>query len=382
MLKKILFVVIISITGSLQSQTKYEFFESSILDQTRELKIQLPRNYEQNTHKTYPIIIVLDGDYLFEPMAGNVDYYSYWDIIPEAIVVGINQYKTREDDSFYDEQRYLPSETGADFFEFLGMELLKFIDDNYRTSKFAVLAGHDLTANFINYYLLKEEPLFHAYINLSPDMAPEMKVRLFEKLTRLDKKTWFYLATSSEDIRDLREACEELDQQLSTIDNRNFKYTFHHFDNATHYSLVGKAIPSALEEIFSSYAPITTTDYDTEIVNSGISPYDYLVNKYETIETNYGVDLNIRLNDMLAIGKALEFNQMWNDLEKLGELALDHHPKTMLGTYYLARSYEENGNPRKAMRTYQNAYGQQEVAFLTTDFMLKQAEAIKNDFGY
>lgn len=382
MIKRLLFSVIFLMPVFIFSQTQYKTINSAKLKQTRELKIQLPRNYKENTHKAYPVIIVLDGDYLFEPMAGNVDYYSYWDEIPEAIVVGVNQLETREDDSFYDDERYLPSDTGADFFEFLGIELLQHIDNNYRTSKFTVLAGHDITANFINYYLFKEEPLFTAYISLNPDLAPEMDHRLYDKLSTTESKKWFYLATASEDTPELKDGCEKLNAQLQLIDNENLHYTYQIFDDATHYSLVGPAIPKALESIFSPYRPINQKDYETEIVNSGISPYDYLVEKYKTIEANYGLEIPIRLNDFLAIGKALEFNQNWNDLEKLGNLAVDHLPKTMLGTYYLARSYEENGRPKKAMRTYQNAYGQQEIAFVTTDFMLKKAEKIKRDFGY
>ncbi len=78
------------------SQTIYKTIKSSKLGKERELKIQLPRNYDRIQTKNIPLIIVLDGDYLFEPMAGNVDYYSYWDEIPESIVVGVNQMQQQE----------------------------------------------------------------------------------------------------------------------------------------------------------------------------------------------------------------------------------------------------------------------------------------------
>ena len=41
------------------------------------------------TKKKYPLIIVLDGDYLFDITSGSVDYLSYWGDIPENIVVDI-----------------------------------------------------------------------------------------------------------------------------------------------------------------------------------------------------------------------------------------------------------------------------------------------------
>lgn len=67
------------------SQVEYKVLESEKLQTKRELKIQLPRNYKSNVKKSYPLVLVFDGDYLFEPVAGNVDYYSYWEDMPEAL---------------------------------------------------------------------------------------------------------------------------------------------------------------------------------------------------------------------------------------------------------------------------------------------------------
>src|SRR5690554_8158165 len=143
MKKLLLLFVCLWINQSLFAQAIYEDFSSKKLGETRKLKIQLPRNYETNTEKRYPIVLVLDGDYLFEPVAGNVDYFSYWEDMPEAIVVGIMQGNQRYDDTFYDTQNYMPAESGANFFEFIGLELIPHLDKNYRTAKFIIAVGHD-----------------------------------------------------------------------------------------------------------------------------------------------------------------------------------------------------------------------------------------------
>lgn len=363
------------------SQTIYSTINSSKLGEERQLKIQLPRNYEQNIEKKYPLIVVLDGDYLFEPFAGNVDYYSYWDDIPEAIVVGINMDETRNEDCFYDEKSTLPVKSGALFFEFIGMELLPHIDQKYRTSDFQIIAGHNLSANFLNYYLFKEEPIFEAYISLSPDLASEMAERIHYSLNTAAYPRWYYLATGQNDISRIKEGILALDAQLKTIQNDNVRYRFRDFEEASHYSLVGYAIPDALIQIFASYPPMGVKEYD-QMVAVGSSPYDFLVSKYDMIKHDYGMEKKIRINDFLTTGKALEAIQNWEQMEALGKLARKQYPNSALGTYYLARAYEASGDPKKAMRTYQMAYGQEEVAFITIDFMLKKAELIKKDFGY
>ena len=135
------------------SQTIYESLESGFLGATRELKIQLPRNYEDNPEKYYPLIIVFDGDYLFEVVAGNVDYYSYWEDMPEAIVVGVNQTGSRAQDCNISLENYMPSKTGAQFYDFIENELLIYMTENYRSLNFRVAVGHGETANFMNYFL-------------------------------------------------------------------------------------------------------------------------------------------------------------------------------------------------------------------------------------
>ncbi len=364
------------------AQVKYESISSEKLGETRQLKIQLPRNYDENTEKRYPVVVVLDADYLFEPVAGMIDYYSYWEDAPEMIVVGINQDGIRTEDTAYDKQRFLPVDKGAKFFEFIGMELLAQLDEKYRTADFRIIVGHDFTSNFINYYLLKENPIFKGYINLSPDLAPEMADRIVNTLAACETRKWFYLATASDDVPALKKDILSFDSQLKTVDNKNLLYKFDNFENATHYSLVGKAIPSAIENMFKIYRPISRKEYEEILLQTTVSPTEYLAEKYNSINELYGVKKKIRLNDFLAVYNAIEKTRNWEEYKPLYKMAQENFPGTMLGTFFEARYEEETGNPKRAMRIYQNAYGQQKIAFLDTDYMLAKADAIKKDFGY
>lgn len=387
-MKKILilllvFVIVLPITG----QTKYEKIKSYKLDQTRKIKIQLPRNYENNEFKKYPVIVVLDGDYLFEPVAGNVDYLSYWEEMPEAIVVGVLQKNTRNEDCSYDDLNYLPEKEATNFFEFLGLELLPDIEKKYRTANFRIAVGHDYTSNFINYYLYKESSLFQGYINLSPEYAHKSEARLLEKLTSVNSKTWYYLATGANDVKGIREKALAIHTSLKTIENENLNYSFDDFENASHYTVAGLAIPRALSNIFSMYPPISKKEYKEVILGLGQesekgTPYDYLVSKYKSIEDLFALRKKIRINDFIAVSTALEKKQDWESLDKLGQLARKEHPELMLGNYYLGTAYEQTGEPKKAMHAYENGFLLEEVAFLTKDMLLQKIERIKEDFGY
>jgi len=365
-----------------QSKVIYEEFSSYKLGETRRLKIQLPRDYETNTEKSYPIVLVFDANYLFEPVAGNVDYFGYWEDMPEALVVGIMQGDDRYDDCYYDDTNFMPADRGADFFEFIGMELIPFIDANFRTAKFIIAVGHDLTASYINYYLFKDPPLFNGYIALSPDLAPMMDERLPKRIPSIPQKLFYYLATGSDDIQDLQLVAQELDQNLNPLISDTFNYYFDNFEGATHYSLVARAIPSALEKIFSIYRPISKQEFNEVLLKLETPVHLYLLDKYQTIANLFGINNPIRINDFIATASACEKLKQWDSLREIANLATRQYPDLILGDYYMGRYYEETGDPKRAMRTFQGGFDKEEVDFITVDLMLDKADQIKFDFGY
>lgn len=377
----ILFVFVLICCLS-NAQVKYEMFQSSKLGEEREIKIQLPRGYASNEDKIYPVFVVLDGDYLFEAVAGNVDYYAYWEDMPESIVVGVNQLNKRYEDCMYSEQNSLPVETGAAFFEFIGMELLPYIESSYRTANFRVAVGHGETANFINYYLLKSNPLFQGYISISPELAPNMLEYIPESLGKLNSKLFYYLANSAYDSKSIKQMTEALHAEIDVLEKENLSYAFNSFENSSHYSAPAHAIPNALQTIFKVFKPISKKEYKEEILELEVSPVVYLEEKYQDIKDLFGVDKQVLINDIRAIAAAIEKNQLFEYYEPLSKIARKHYPETILGLYYMGRFYEESGEPKKAMRTFQSAYTMDEIAGITKDMALDRADDIKQDFGY
>lgn len=364
------------------SQAKYQTISSQILGEDRALKILLPRGYSQEDDKAYPVIYVFDGDYMFETVAGNVDYYAYWEDIPESIVVGVNQVETREDDLIYSEQNSLPVETGADFFEFVGKELIPFIENNYKTERFRVAVGHGETANFINYYLVRSNPVFNAYVVISPDLATDMKKYLEERLKTVEQKIFYYLAVSDADIKHIMEDAKDLNQSLKSIENTNLLYTFSAYNGPSHYAMPAHAIPKALESIFFVFQPISKDEYNTSILKLDTSPVEYLQQKYEEINALFGIEKQILINDFRAIAAAIKKKERWEYYKDLSKLAKANYPDTVLPSYYLGLYQENMGESKKAMKTFQSAYVLEEIGGITKDFLLEKAEVIKRDLGY
>lgn len=371
-------VIICLVSLNLQAQAIYETIDSYKLNGERELKIQLPRNYDPEAKRTYPLVIVLDGDYLFEPVAGNIDYQAYWEDIPDCIVVGIKQASTREDDFFYAEETNLPINEGADFYEFMGSELIPFIETNYKASSYRVIVGHDMSANFINYYLFKDQPMFRAYISLSPDLAPQMVERLQGRLSILEQETFYYMATADADVKVLRNSIIECDAKLKTIENEKLHYKFDNFEDANHYSLVGRGIPKALNEIFALFKPINGKEYNEKVLTFEGSPYDYLMKKYEDIEYFYGFEKQLIENDIRAISAASKKKNDIESLEKLAKLVKKEFPQSMLSAYYMGMYHEKEGNLKKALLRYKAGLLLEPSQYIDKEIMLEKMYEIQD----
>ncbi|MDO6760504.1 alpha/beta hydrolase-fold protein [Tamlana sp. 2_MG-2023] len=380
-MKHLLFILLFTISVSyMGAQVKYQNFHSSKLGEDRELKIQLPRGYDKDD-KSYPLILVLDADYMFEAVAGNVDYFSYWEDMPASIVVGVNQLNKRYDDCMYSEQNSLPIDSGANFFEFLGLELIPHIEKTYRTGSFKAVIGHSESANFINYYLLKPQPLFQSYVAISPDLAPNMLEYLPEALRKVQRKTFYYLANTEKDTETIKSMTNALNTDISGVENDNLVYNFNNFKDPSHYSVPANAIPVALEKMFKIYQPISKMEYQEVILELEISPVLYLQEKYQEISDVLGIQKPILVNDFKAIAAAIERKEAYEYYEELGKMARESYPETLLGGYYIGRFYEETGEPKRAMRTYQSAYTLDEIAGITKDEVMDRADLIKADFG-
>ena len=356
---------------------------SKYLNEKRAIEIQLPRSYEIESDKNYPLMIVLDGDYMFNIVSGSVDYLSYWGDIPENLVVGINQKDTRfQDSSVFDNITHTPISSTASFYDFIVNELIPYYSKNYRVSSFKVIVGQERTANFANFFLLKNDPQIRGVISISPKISENMNRYLNENLSKTNSKIVYTLSSSKRDFESIFKNVSELTASLDSIENKNLRFESLIFDKENHYILPSVSVPKSIRSTYSMYSDIDKIEYDSIISKLETSPIDYLKNKYQLIKEFYDLDKTISMNDFMAIEEFIEENEFFNLYDELSELAKQEYPGTILPSYYKGRFIEETGDPKKAMYIYRSAYNMKEVKGLTKEYLLELAERIKEDFNY
>jgi len=370
-------------TDSIRNNTIYDKIYSNKLSAEREITIQLPRDYNLDEEKRYPVFIVFDGDYLFEIVSGNVDYMSFWGDIPEAIVVGINQIDSRYNDtSVVDNINFTPISSTANFFEFVSQELIPYINKNYRTTNFRVAVGHERTANFINFFLIKKVPIMNGYIAVSPKYTKKMKEYLAQYLISSSQNIYYYLSTSNEDFQSISEDVLDFNQRLDSLNNENIHYKFQNLVIPSHYTLPAYTIPYSIENMFSIYKDINRIEYDSIILKLETSPVKYLEEKYEKIKNHFGVIKEMSINDFIAVEQYIDEKEKFHFFKDLAKLATSKYRETILPSYYMGRFYEETGDTEKAMHIYRSAYNMDDVAGITKEYLLQKADEIAENYGY
>ena len=376
-LKKTVLMVFVLLVGlPAFAQISYKEINSSNLNSVRKLKIKLPKNYDPSSEIMYPLIIVFDGDYLFEPIAGQVDFQTYFDDMPGSIIVGVVQGNDRRYDGYCDEVTGLPKESGLRFHNFVAQELIPYLEENYNLSKFKIAVGHDLMGNFINSYLFKEDPLFNAYVCISPDLSGTVRDYLGERLEFFKDDIFYYMATSDKDLPYIREAVLSANEQISAVNNQFLTYYFDDFENDTHYTLVNSAIARSFDKIFEIYKPLREKELEEKVMPYEGTLDDYLVERYDRIEDLFGIVKPIKEEEFEKIRKAAEQREDLESLEAIGRLAKKLYPESVLGSHYLAMHAEKTEDTKKAIKHYEDALELEETPLITMDYITSKLEEL------
>ncbi len=149
---------------------KKEIVYSKVLNENRTIWIYTPNMTSKSisTDKRYPILYLLDGDAHFFSTVGIVQQLSQANgngVLPEMIIVAIESINRIRD--------FVPSDDlnkANPFVSFLSSELIPYIDENYNTAPYKLLAGHSLGGLAAIDVLTKFPDLFNAYIAIDPSM--------------------------------------------------------------------------------------------------------------------------------------------------------------------------------------------------------------------
>lgn len=311
-----------------------QYIDSEYMNVRRMLKIAVPMNYDST--KTYPVIYVTDAQSAsFQVTKSYVNALSQvqFNMIPECIVVGINQ--MHRNDDFYE------TGSGKYFTKFLIEEVVPYIDKKYNTSGFSTLVGHSNGAEYNHKVMMKENNPFRGFISMSSALEKNADKELTTFFNHYEgKNIYYYLANATLDAPSRTAFGNELEQICLNNPNKHIKFVKNTVEG-DHQTIVINSLLDGLKYIFQDYSTLdgypTIMDLDKNYLsrvrqNYGVKGHftmemmniywNDIINKKSKIEWEYYV--NFVKENGLWLGKGFDFVNIAN-----GYYSMQMYPETI-----------------------------------------------------
>jgi len=222
------------------------------------LNVYLPHGYSPDSVKTYPVIYLLDGgiDEDLIHIAGLVQFasFSWINIIPESIVVGIANVDRKRDFTFpsknKEDQKYAPTAgKSSNFIDFIEKELRPFIEEKYKVNGKNILIGQSLGGLLATEILYTKPDLFTDYIIISPSLWWDDGSMIDFKPIAYDTDKTIFIGVGKEGYG-MEELAEGLYNKLKSIGQKNTSLNFKYFEKQDHGDVLHLAVYEAFEHLY------------------------------------------------------------------------------------------------------------------------------------
>lgn len=343
---------------------------SEILDEDRKLEIYLPEDYSKSD-KNYPVLYLLDSYYNFTHTVGTVKFLRLNRLIPNLIIVGIRNTNRNRDLSpnsseiSIEEQNRMGASGQADnFLAFIEKELIPYVDTNYKSAKFKLIAGHSRGGLFNVYTFFKKPTLFNAYITISPSLWYSNNLISKQLNNDISVPTEinpiFYMTLANEKKGEMRGNILKLSGNFKNYINANkgtyFRFKYEQMFNESHGSTNLPSLYNGLRYIFepTQYEIPRTKE---EIMAEG-GP-DAVIENVKAYYSQLFINYQLKISDEYALtnlGYAfLKIKDFRKNALDAFKRAAETNPDSYDAYSNIGMAYEELDQLEKARHNYKKA---------------------------
>ncbi len=326
---------------------KYRIIKSEVLNEDRRILVHLPDGYENST-QDYAVMYLMQGEFVslyFAEAVHVVDVLSGSGIIPPMIIVGIGNTEHRYRDEFLVQRDGSPAGINK-FSMFFKNELIPYINNNYRTKNFRVLAGPQHGAFFGLYSLYKNPELFNAAILENPFRWKNNNDPLFSIIdsvlnTDMKMKNFLHITYVKEEPE-----CFEFVEYYSELVKKQDPQGFHYIpelvsNNGEFYNPTG--LKSGIKRLFESYQ--LPESYP-------INNFNDLQHYYDSLNNSLGSDFEIPEMTLIMQADQLIDENKFSEAIVMMEYVQKNNPSNLNSYTRLGRIYTLKEDYQQAIKYY------------------------------
>lgn len=258
----LLFQLPLSVMGQNDLPVLSDSVHSAILNETRELHVILPKEYQPGSAQRYEVLYILDGEWYQELVPFTYNFAVSAGYLPPSIFVLVrNRYSGGRNlrDRDFSPTRIASDAIsgGADrFYDFLTKEVMPYIEQKYPVSGQRSLLGSSFSGLFAVYAFLKGPGLFQSFIACDPNLNFDQQYVAKLAAQRLPSIAGtagtLYIAGRTASYRE--GGIFAFDSVLQVHAPAALKWRCFRFEDETHYSVQWKAFYDGLRFSHSGYS--------------------------------------------------------------------------------------------------------------------------------
>ncbi len=334
-------------------------FDSKILtdDMDISIAISLPHKYAERK-QSYPVIFVLEGDYLFDITRATAKFMARRSHMPESIVVGIY---AGEDEHRKRMAVKLHGGKPDMYVNFLKKELIPYVEKQYRANSHRSIIGLSPTNGVLFESFLNEPDLFKGYIALSTHLEwpPEKGKNMIDEVisrmnnTKLPKAT-LYMGRADDDLESnqyAKKIFDEAQKKLAKTSSSNTKVVLDILENEEHYMMSLAGLRNGFQLIY----PHGGLMY-TKTLASSDKPAEILKKDYQEISSSYGFDVypvedgHVPNDHLLGLVDIFERKKEYSKALDILKLGINYYPNSANLYRRLALRYQFDGEAERAKK--------------------------------
>ena len=327
--------------------------KSAVLNEQRTVVVQLPKSYQANPDKVYPVIYRLDGAGNIPLISAVMERLQNDNRVPEVIIVAIeNTNRLRDLYPTVNKEPQGPVGEGggaAKFLAFIEQELMPLINKSYRSHNFNVIAGASAAGVFALYTMQANPELFQAHIAYSPAVwwnygAPVKAAKSFINKSK-DLNNYVYI-NIGEEAGLMRERYNELQQALQSNSLPNLRFFSDAFNNVSHNLTSVAGSFNAYHNLFlPKQMPMSALSDDIE----SIDVY------YKKLSQQWGEQIAPPDRAVRSLGYNLTGSKQFTRAIEVFKYNIKNHPKSVDAFSALSYGYEMQGDTRQALEQMESA---------------------------
>ncbi|MBW4967214.1 esterase [Pseudoalteromonas sp. CR1] len=327
--------------------------KSAVLNEERTVVVQLPKSYQANPNKVYPVIYRLDGAGNIPLASAVIERLQNDNRAPEVIIVAIeNTNRLRDLYPTINKEPQGPVGEGggaATFLAFIEQELMPLINKSYRKHNYNVIAGASAAGVFALYTMQANPELFQAHIAYSPAVwwnygASVKATKSFINKSK-DLNNYVYI-NIGEEAGIMRERYDELQQSLQSHKVRGLRFFNDAFNGISHGLTSAAGIFNAYYNLFlPKQMPISALTDDV----ASIDAY------YQTLSQQWGEQISPPDRAVRSLGYNLTGSKQFTRAIEVFKYNIKNHPKSVDALSALSYGYEMQGDTRQALEQMESA---------------------------